>query len=203
MKNPIVLNQSEIPKYYKSWSKEFNIYNFLISTECSSGIFSPVDNLPFCREQFLGRLLLDFYFLEKCYNSKDFKIDKQLGMRVVLSLLNEHLICIKELDEELYEKHKSCTNFDYIKNSIVAEKNKKRGYDYEKSYFINRVEDFYFSVNEIPSMKWLTDLEKDLVDISFFLNNSDFISRVFRDTETGKLNNYGRLLLKYSRVPKL
>lgn len=203
MKNPIVLNQLEIPKYYKSWSKEFNIYNFLISTECSSGIFSPVDNLPFCREQFLGRLLLDFYFLEKCYNSKDFKIDKQLGMRVVLSLLNEHLICIKELDEELYEKHKSFTNFDYIKNSIFDEKNKKRGYDYEKSYFINRVEDFYFSVNEIPSMKWLTDLEKDLVDISFFLNNSDFISRVFRDRETGKLNNYGRLLLKYSRVPKV
>ena len=110
---------------------------------------------------------------------------------------------IDQLDEELYEKHKSCTNFDYIKNSIFDEKNKKRGYDYEKSYFINRVEDFYFSVNEIPSMKWLTDLEKDLVDISFFLNNSDFISRVFRDRETGKLNNYGRLLLKYSRVPKV
>lgn len=199
MKNPIVLNQSEIPKYYKSWSKEFNIYNFLISTECSSGIFSPVDNLPFCREQFLGRLLLDFCLLEKCYNSKDFKIDKKLGMKVVLSLLNEHLYHIKEIDE----KYNGRTNFDYIKNSIFDEKNKKRGYDFETSYIINKVEDFYFSVNEIPSIKWLSDLEKDLVNISFFLSNSDFISRVFRDTETGKLNNYGRLLLKYSRVPKV
>lgn len=199
MKNPIVLNQSEIPKYYKSWSKEFNIYNFLISTECSSGLFNPVDNSPLCREQFLGRLLLDFCLLEKCYNSKDFKIDKKLGMKVVLSLLNEHLYYIKEIDE----KYNGRTNFDYIKNSIFDEKNKKRGYDFETSSIINKVEDFYFSVNEIPSIKWLSDLEKDLVDISFFLSNSDFISRVFRDTETGKLNNYGRLLLKYSRVPKV
>lgn len=199
MKNPIVLNQSEIPKYYKSWSKEFNIYNFLISTECSSGLFNPVDNSPLCREQFLGRLLLDFCLLEKCYNSKDFKIDKKLGMKVVLSLLNEHLYHIKEIDE----KYNGRTNFDYIKNSIFDEKNKKRGYDFETSYIINKVEDFYFSVNEIPSIKWLSDLEKDLVNISFFLSNSDFISRVFRDTETGKLNNYGRLLLKYSRVPKV
>ena len=199
MKNPIVLNQSEIPKYYKSWSKEFNIYNFLISTECSSGLFNPVDNSPLCREQFLGRLLLDFCLLEKCYNSKDFKIDKKLGMKVVISLLNEHLYHIKEIDE----KYNGRTNFDYIKNSIFDEKNKRRGYDFETSYIINKVEDFYFSVNEIPSIKWLSDLEKDLVNISFFLSNSDFISRVFRDTETGKLNNYGRLLLKYSRVPKV
>ena len=199
MKNPIVLNQSEIPKYYKSWSKEFNIYNFLISTECSSGLFNPVDNSPLCREQFLGRLLLDFCLLEKCYNSKDFKIDKKLGMKVVISLLNEHLYHIKEIDE----KYNGRTNFDYIKNSIFDEKNKRRGYDFETSYIINKVEDFYFSVNEIPSIKWLSDLEKDLVNISFFLSNSDFISRVFRDTETGKLNNYGKLLLKYSRVPKV